>query len=98
MLTVIDRTTITHYKNKDEGQKAELTAWVCKCECGNERIIPAHNLRCGRTHSCGCDNHTLPDYKCLYNKFVAIAKKTKTECALLKLLNNSKALLDLALK
>jgi len=28
--------------------------WLCKCECGNERIIPCNQLRAGETKSCGC--------------------------------------------
>lgn len=40
--------------------------WKCKCDCGTERIIPAHNLRCKRTLSCGHDM-TLLDYEALYN-------------------------------
>ena len=39
--------------------------WKCKCSCGNERIIPAHNLRCKLTTNCGCKN-LLPDFSSLY--------------------------------
>lgn len=28
--------------------------WVCKCECGTEKIINGNNLRRGSTNSCGC--------------------------------------------
>jgi len=28
--------------------------WLCKCGCGNKKIIPGNNLRGGRTKSCGC--------------------------------------------
>lgn len=48
--------------------------WKCHCECGTERIIPSHNLRCKRTLSCGCEN-ALPDFKHLYNKFLGVNKK-----------------------
>ena len=27
---------------------------LCKCECGNETVVFADNLRCGHTTSCGC--------------------------------------------
>ena len=30
------------------------TAWLCKCQCGNERIATSGNLRQGNTTSCGC--------------------------------------------
>jgi hypothetical protein len=28
--------------------------WICTCECGNETIVASHDLRYGRTRSCGC--------------------------------------------
>lgn len=30
------------------------TAWVCKCDCGNLKIVKTGNLRCNATKSCGC--------------------------------------------
>lgn len=31
-------------------------SWVCKCDCGNEKIILGRSLRTGHTKSCGCLN------------------------------------------
>jgi len=28
--------------------------WLCRCDCGNEKIIPAHFMRSGGVKSCGC--------------------------------------------
>lgn len=28
--------------------------WLCKCDCGKEKIITSSNLMSGRSHSCGC--------------------------------------------
>lgn len=28
--------------------------WLCKCDCGNEKIIRSKSLRLGLTRSCGC--------------------------------------------
>jgi hypothetical protein len=30
------------------------TMWLCKCDCGIEKIILGNSLRNGRTKSCGC--------------------------------------------
>ena len=29
-------------------------AWLCLCECGNEKIVSGRYLRSGATQSCGC--------------------------------------------
>lgn len=31
--------------------------WLCRCDCGNEKIIPSHSLMNGLTKSCGCDQY-----------------------------------------
>lgn len=31
--------------------------WLCKCDCGNEKIIDGGSLRYGSTKSCGCLVH-----------------------------------------
>ena len=28
--------------------------WFCQCDCGRETIVLGHNLKGGRTKSCGC--------------------------------------------
>ena len=30
------------------------TAWLCKCDCGNEKIVCSPELCNGDTKSCGC--------------------------------------------
>ena len=34
------------------GQKKPL--WLCKCDCGNEKIVQSQDLKTGHTKSCGC--------------------------------------------
>ena len=47
-LTVISKT--------DEKRRNKLT-WLCKCTCGNEKIVAGADLRSGHTKSCGCDQY-----------------------------------------
>ena len=34
-----------------------LTLWMCRCECGGQRLVPLCNIR--RIISCGCRYHPL---------------------------------------
>lgn len=34
--------------------KSRQTAWLCLCDCGNEKICFGTNLKRGKTQSCGC--------------------------------------------
>jgi hypothetical protein len=43
--TVIKR--VNKYKKHD-------SFWLCKCDCGNEKIVSARILKCGDSSSCGC--------------------------------------------
>ncbi|MCD8364570.1 MAG: transcriptional regulator [Clostridiales bacterium] len=44
MLTVVKR----------EANKGGRTAWLCRCDCGEEKSVTAHDLKSGRCKSCGC--------------------------------------------
>lgn len=37
--------------------KCNHTFWLCKCDCGNEKIIDQRALKSGNTKSCGCYSH-----------------------------------------
>ena len=40
--------------NKKHNSKNTATRWICKCDCGNTKIINSYSLRNGNTKSCGC--------------------------------------------
>lgn len=40
---------------KEQGRNKQGKAmWLCKCDCGNEKVIYSNNLLSGNTLSCGC--------------------------------------------
>lgn len=49
------------------GSKSGHSAWLCKCDCGNERVVRASSLINGDTLSCGCLNKELI-YKANHSK------------------------------
>ena len=47
-LTVIKKAEIVKVKY------GTIIKWLCKCNCGNERIFPGTELRRGNAKHCGC--------------------------------------------
>lgn len=45
---------------KRSGNHKGKPAWLCLCDCGNEKIISGRRLREGTTKSCGCYNRDQP--------------------------------------
>ena len=41
---------------RDSGERSDRRdiLWLCKCDCGNEKIAIRNNLKHGHTKSCGC--------------------------------------------
>lgn len=67
-LTVVGRVA------NDKHNKAR---WLCRCDCGNEKIILGSNLLSGRTTSCGCV--TSPDLTGLrYGRLTVIKRSEGT--------------------
>ena len=50
------RLTVIKRVPKPEGATSSSAFWLCKCECGIEKIISGNVLRQGKAKSCGCYN------------------------------------------
>ncbi len=37
----------------------KMSLWLCRCECGTERVVASANLKRGLSQSCGCLNREL---------------------------------------
>lgn len=46
----LGRFTVIRFQRDADDRKA----WLCRCECGNEKIVRQSALLLGRTRSCGC--------------------------------------------
>jgi hypothetical protein len=45
------RLTVVRHAGRDHRNKH---LWLCKCRCGNEKVVVGDNLSSGRSKSCGC--------------------------------------------
>lgn len=45
------RWTVLAYENQKHRKGA---TWLCRCDCGNERVVLGYQLRSGGSRSCGC--------------------------------------------
>lgn len=68
-LTVIKR-------NFSNGKGGEAK-WLCKCDCGNEKVILGKSLRSGNTKSCGCLKKFKSGLANMKNKIVQYKTKAK---------------------
>lgn len=53
-LTVIELHHREQVFNKRGIKKGYKNYWLCKCECGNEKVIVGESLIANKTKSCGC--------------------------------------------
>mgnify|MGYP001379757104 CR=1 FL=1 len=56
--------------------KHEKSRFLCRCVCGNEKIVFKHNLVAGRTRSCGCLNRENLDSSGTHRKTKTTIYKT----------------------
>jgi len=50
------RLTAIRIARREHYQKGTRIYWLCKCECGQERVVISTALMSGNTKSCGCLN------------------------------------------
>ncbi|KKN85521.1 hypothetical protein LCGC14_0278440 [marine sediment metagenome] len=72
-----NRFTVIEFSHTD---KWGSTCWLCKCDCGNEKIIRGTHVTDGRIKSCGClakevaENGKLPKGVAIRNKILSVHK------------------------
>ncbi len=45
------RLTVISHAGKDHRNKH---LWLCRCDCGNEKVVVSNNLSSRKSNSCGC--------------------------------------------
>ncbi|MBO6243354.1 MAG: hypothetical protein J6O41_02140 [Clostridia bacterium] len=56
------RLTVLNRAEKPENSKSTSAFWLCRCDCGTEKIISGNVLRQGKAKSCGCYNRDSHKY------------------------------------
>ena len=63
--------------------------WLCKCDCGIEKIVTSYNLYHGFTLHCGCktnrtwyEDRTIPARNVIYSNYKSYANSKKIEFSL----------------
>lgn len=76
------RLTVVDYLGNNKYGKA---LWLCKCDCGNTKIIVGSSLTNNMTYSCGCYNREearkrRTKHNLSYNKLYKVWSGMKTRC------------------
>ena len=53
-LTVLERAEDVRYPDPTRKKGSVHVRWLCRCDCGKEKVIAASHLRSGKVVSCGC--------------------------------------------
>lgn len=58
-------TVLSREKDKIYPSGGRCPQYLCRCDCGNEKIIPSKSLRDGSSKSCGCLNSEIRKETCI---------------------------------
>jgi len=61
--TKFGRLTIICEEEGSYWRKSHKREFLCRCDCGKEKVVPLDNLRTGHTLSCGCLRVDKAHYK-----------------------------------
>lgn len=61
-----------------ENNRHNQPRWLCRCECGNEKVVPAGALVSGASRSCGCLSQEMGRRVCVERNTTHGRAKTPT--------------------
>ena len=53
--------------------------WLCRCDCGREKVIHSNSLRAAKSHSCGCGRRKPGDVSCGHSLFLQYSVKARRD-------------------
>jgi hypothetical protein len=63
---------------KESGRKFGGSTWLCRCECGTERVMRGSAIRSGNSTSCGCYNLEVRRRVCIERNTTHGLSRTRT--------------------
>lgn len=60
--------------SRAENNEYNQTMWLCRCDCGVEKVVLSPSLRSGKSKSCGCLANELISKRC---KGIPLSEETK---------------------
>ncbi|MCA9069762.1 MAG: hypothetical protein KDA84_12605 [Planctomycetaceae bacterium] len=65
---VFGKLTVIEFAGIKKSSGRTSATWLCRCDCGNEKVFPRNSLASGYANSCGClrETHGIsdsPEYK-----------------------------------
>lgn len=83
MSRFIDRTGLRFGKlvvvRRLHNDNVNQAVWLCRCDCGNEKICRASNLHSGTTTTCGCGRRKRP-FEWIYNRLISKSNTLRRPC------------------
>ncbi len=76
----VSRWTVLYFVPTD----GRRTMWMCRCDCGVEKLVNADNLLARRTQSCGCVRIEVTASRSTTHGETVNRKRSKTYCAWIK--------------
>lgn len=70
-------TAIKRVEDKVSSTGKHYVMWLCKCDCGNDKVVARSALTKGETRSCGCikgENHGMSNSK-IYDVWIDMKKR-----------------------
>ena len=66
----------------NEAQRSRSqTKWLCRCDCGTQRAVPAQRLRAGKSKSCGCARTDITKFSAKGRRVIAANRLARARLA-----------------
>lgn len=73
--------SLTVIRREGRYRKTTQAAWLCRCDCGKEKVIGGDNLRRGMSTTCGCGRGRKPKHGMAGSPIYAVWIGMRSRCS-----------------